>query len=193
MALDGEMVDAATIRVAEARDAAAMAAIYAPIVRDTWISFETEPPSAAEMAQRVEKVLATLPWLVVVRGDEVLGYAYASPHSDRGAYRWSVHTTVYLHENARGQGLGTKLYHALFDVLRRLGIKTAFAGIALPNAASIGLHESVGFRPLGVYEDVGFKLGAWRSVGWWRLPLAERDPDPAEPLAFARLRGDLRL
>lgn len=181
------------VRLADAGDAEAIAAIYAPIVRDTAISFETEPPTPAEMAARIAGTLPRFPWLVMADDDAVLGYAYASSHRERAAYRWSVDVTVYVGETARGQGVGSALYAVLFDSLRRQGFRSAFAGIALPNPGSIALHESVGFRPLGVYDDVGFKLGAWRSVGWWRLPISEADGEPSEPIPFAQVRGDPAL
>ena len=180
------------VRVARARDAAAVAAIYAPIVRDTFISFETQAPDAAEMSRRIGSTLATHPWLVAESADgEVLGYAYASKHQERGAYRWSVNVTAYLAEPARGQGLGRRLYGVLLPLLRRQGFHSAFAGIALPNASSVSLHEAVGFEVLGVYRDVGFKLGAWRDVGWWSLALSQDDAPPAEPVLFAVLERDL--
>lgn len=177
-----------SIRVAELGDAAAIAAIYRPIVRDTWISFEIDPPSADEMAGRIARTLPSYPWLVATNGDDVLGYAYASSRSERAAYQWSSDVTIYLDEAARGKGLGRQLYQSLFSVLRRQGIRNAFAGIALPNAASVALHESVGFVLLGVYADVGFKLGAWRSVGWWQCRLAETTGAPLPTIPFARLR-----
>jgi L-amino acid N-acyltransferase YncA len=176
-----------TVRVAELRDAEGVAAIYAPIVRDTAISFETEPPSPQEMAARIEATLPTHPWLVAQRDGNVLGYVYASKHIERSAYRWSVNVTAYLAETARGRGLGRKLYGVLIPILQAQGFRSAFAGIALPNEASVGLHEALGFRPLGVYQSVGFKLGAWRDVGWWRRSLNETEGPPDEPIAFASL------
>jgi phosphinothricin acetyltransferase len=172
-----------TIRVARADDAAAIAAIYAPIVRDTVISFETEPPSAAEMRERMAAVLARLPWLVSEdAAGQVDGYAYAGRHRDKAAYQWSVDTTIYLREDARDRGLGKRLYVALFERLAGLGYYRAFAGIALPNAASVALHESVGFTTIGVYRQVGFKFGAWRDVGWWQRSLREPEaPSPTLP------------
>jgi len=176
------------LRVAERRDADAIAAIYAPIVRETAISFETEPPSAEEMAGRIEKTLPSHPWLVAVRAGVVVGYAYASEHQQRAAYRWSVNVTAYIDAAARRAGVGRKLYGALAPILRAQGFRSAFAGIALPNDASVGLHEMVGFTALGLYKDVGFKLGAWRDVGWWRLALSESPEPPAEPIPFAEFR-----
>jgi phosphinothricin acetyltransferase len=178
------------IRVAEAADGEACAAIYRPIVETTWISFETEPPSPAEMSRRIETLLPRLPWLVATNGQGVLGYVYAGAHKARPAYRWSVDVTVYLAEAARRQGVGRRLYTVLFDILRRQGFHSAFAGIALPNDPSVGLHESLGFQPIGVYEDVGYKMGGWRAVKWWRLGLSPVSGEPTEPVAFADLRRD---
>jgi L-amino acid N-acyltransferase YncA len=176
------------LRPAERRDADAVAAIYAPIVRDTFISFETEPPSALAMAERIEAIQRRYPWLVATAEDEVLGYAYASEHRQRAAYRWSVDVTVYVAEMARGKGVGRRLYGSLIPMLRAQGFRGAFAGIALPNDASIGVHEAVGFRALGVYKEVGFKLSAWRDVGWWRLELSNDSTRPSEPPTFSELR-----
>jgi len=177
-----------SLRIAAPGDAWAIAAIYAPIVRETAISFETEPPSPEVMAARIEGVLKSHPWLVAVRAGEVVGYAYAGEHAQRAAYRWSVNVTAYLAEAARRQGVGRKLYGALIPMLRAQGFRSAFAGIALPNAASVGLHEAAGFQPLGVYRDVGFKLGRWHDVGYWRLALREDDGPPIEPAPFPDFR-----
>lgn len=176
------------LRPAEQRDAEAVAAIYAPVVRDTFISFETEPPSAALMAERIEAAQRRYPWLVATVGDAVMGYAYGSALRPRAAYQWSVEVTVYVAEAARGKGIGRRLYGSLLSMLRAQGFHGAFAGIALPNDASVALHEAVGFRPLGVYKEVGFKFGAWRDVGWWRLALADTAAPPSEPLSFQQLR-----
>jgi L-amino acid N-acyltransferase YncA len=173
-----------SLRIATPQDAQAVFDIYAPVVRDTAISFELAPPSLDEMRTRIVTTLERLPWLVSEdqRG-QINGYAYASRHRERPAYQWAVDTTAYVREDARGQGVGRRLYGRLFEVLVDLGYFQAFAGIALPNEASVGLHEAVGFVPLGVYRSVGFKLGAWRDVGWWQRVL--RAPaEPQEPQAF---------
>jgi phosphinothricin acetyltransferase len=177
-----------SIRVAEAADGAACAEIYRPIVETTWISFETEPPDAVEMAQRIEALLLGFPWLVAEEDGVVLGFVYAGAHKVRSAYRWSVDVTVYLAERARGKGLGRRLYGALLEILRGQGYRSAFGGIALPNDASIGLHEAMGFRRLGTFERVGYKFGDWRDVGWWRLGLDDTDAPPGEPIPFSEFR-----
>jgi phosphinothricin acetyltransferase len=172
------------LRPAERHDSEEIAAIYAPIVRDTFVSFETEPPSAEIMAGRIESIQQQYPWLVATVEAKVLGYAYASEHRQRAAYRWSVDVTVYVAEAARGRGVGRRLYGGLIPMLRAQGFHGAFAGITLPNGASVGLHEAVGFRALGIYTDVGFKLGDWRDVGWWRLGLSIGRIPPAETVLF---------
>ncbi|MDN3922165.1 arsinothricin resistance N-acetyltransferase ArsN1 family B [Roseateles violae] len=173
------------IRVATPEDSQAIAEIYEPIVRDTPISFELDVPSAAQMRERITVTLQTLPWLV--SEDEhgaVNGYAYASRHRERPAYQWVVDTTAYVRADARGQGIGKGLYGELKAVLVDLGYFQAFAGIALPNAASVALHESVGFTPIGVYRDVGFKLGHWRDVGWWQCALRSAGTPEGAPRPF---------
>jgi L-amino acid N-acyltransferase YncA len=172
------------IRVASVADAAAIAAIYAPYVTDTAISFELEPPGKAEMARRIEEVLQRAPWLVAERDGEVLGYAYASRHRDRAAYQWSADVAVYTAPAAQRTGAGSALYRLLLSVLREQGYHQAFGGITLPNAASVGLHEAMGFSLVGVYRRVGFKLGAWRDVGWWGLELGPPAASPTEPRRF---------
>ena len=175
-----------SIRIANPTDAEAMAAIYAPIVRDTVISFETEPPSVEKMRARVVSTLKLLPWLVSLDEQGVVnGYVYAGRHRERAAYQWSVDTTSYVRADSRGRGVGKALYGALFEELAGLGYFQAFAGIALPNEASVGLHESVGFKPIGIYRNVGFKRGAWHDVGWWQRSIQEPLANPLPPRAFA--------
>lgn len=173
------------IRAAAPDDAVAIAAIYAPIVRDTTISFELQPPTVDEMRTRIESTLRHLPWLVSLdAAGTVDGYVYAGKHRDPGAYRWSVNTSVYVRDDSRGQGVGKKLYQALLDELVRLGYFQAFAGIALPNTGSVALHESVGFEPIGVYRNVGHKHGAWRDVGWWQRAIQPLSTPTSDPIAF---------
>ena len=162
-----------------ARDAAQCAEIYQPFVTATVISLEEQPPDAAEMARRIEQTSLRYPWLVSYDGDSVVGYAYATRHRERAAYRWAADVAIYVREGHRGKGVGKTLYQALLDLLARQGVRIACAGIALPNEASVALHESCGFRPVGIYHRIGWKLGAWHDVGWWQLELAGSDP-PAE-------------
>ena len=179
------------IRLATPRDAAGIHAIYAPIVRDTFVSFELEAPTESQLAQRIAATLRKYPWLVFEDAEGVAGYAYAGEHRERLAYQWSVDVSCYVHPRARGRGIGSALYRALARVLRAQGFCNAFVGIALPNAASVALHESVGFTPLGVYRNVGYKLGAWHDSGWWQCTLGELPAHPEIPRALPELEGDV--
>ena len=173
------------IRLALDSDAEQIGGIYAPVVRNTAISFEVEPPTAAEIARRIAETLPTFPWLVVDKAAEILGYAYAGAHRARAAYQWSVDTTVYVHPGAHRSGVGRALYTSLLQILALQGFYTAYAGITLPNPGSVGLHEAVGFEHLAVYRGVGYKLGAWHDVGWWQRTLSPRPRVPAAPLSMA--------
>lgn len=170
-----------TIRLATADDAARVQAIYAPIVRDTAISFEVDPPGVPEMGRRIAHTLVTLPWLVSERDGETLGFAYAAAHRARPAYRWSVDVSVYVTGHARRAGVGRGLYVPLLALLTAQGFTSAHAGITLPNPASVGLHQALGFTPVGVYRAVGFKLGSWHDVGWWQRRLREPTVPPPPP------------
>jgi phosphinothricin acetyltransferase len=165
--------------MATADDAPAIAAIYRPIVESTAISFETVAPDAVEMRRRIEHVLGSYPWLVCERDGVIAGYVYASRHRERAAYGWSVDTSVYVDDRFRRRGIGHALYLSLFPVLSAQGYANAFAGITLPSPASVGLHERLGFTPVGVYRRVGHKLGAWHDVGWWQRSLQRPDEEPA--------------
>jgi L-amino acid N-acyltransferase YncA len=175
------------IRAATAADAAAILAIYAPNVSGSFVSFELEPPTLEEMAGRIVATLPAHPWLVWEAEGVLGGYAYAGKHRERLAYQWSADVSCYVHPDARGRGVGKALYRALLEALRGQGFANAYAGIALPNAASVRLHESVGFAPIGVYRSVGFKQGAWRDVGWWHCRVGELPLEPAPPRPFAGL------
>lgn len=148
-----------------------MLQIYGPLVEDTTISFELEAPGVEEFSQRVETTLKTHEWLVMTAGDSLCGYAYGTPHRARAAYQYAVETSVYVNPKFRGQGVGRELYEALFPALEKLGYHNAYAGITMPNDPSIALHKSVGFEPIGVFKEVGFKHDAWRDVSWWQRRL----------------------
>ena len=179
----------ARIRFADESDAAAIAEIYRPVVESTAISFEIVPPDLSEMARRIVETTREHPWLVCEIGGRVAGYAYATKHRVRSAYRWSVDTSVYVDASVRQSGVGRGLYGSLFGILSAQGYFNAYAGIALPNAASIALHEAVGFRKIGVYQRVGYKFGEWRDVGWWQLELRAHDAAPVEPLDIDTVRA----
>jgi phosphinothricin acetyltransferase len=176
------------LRLATPADAAGIHAIYAPIVRDTVISFEFDPPTVEEIARRVANTLVQWPWLVCEGDGEVIGYAYAGRHRERAAYQWSVDVSVYILERARRSGVGRALYSALLPMVTLQGFYNAYAGITLPNAASVALHEAVGFTPLGVYHAVGYKFDAWHDVGWWERPLQPRRLDPSPPVPVDAVR-----
>ena len=159
------------IRDASPEDAAAIQAIYAPIVRDTPISFELDPPSVGEMAERMERVAATHPYLVAERDGAVIGYAYAGPFKERRAYRFAAEVTVYVAESAQGGGIGRALYGALLERLTESGHHTAIGIIALPNPGSVALHERVGFRHVGTVHEAGWKFDRWHDVGYWQRVL----------------------
>ena len=162
------------VRDAQASDAGALVAIYNHFILTTAVSFEEEAIDAAAMAQRIADVQAGgLPYLVIADGDHIAGYAYATKWRVRHAYRFSVETSVYLHPDRAGGGLGTRLYTELLARLRAAGVHLAIGGIALPNAASVALHERMGFRKVAHFEEVGFKFGQWRDVGYWQLRLTD--------------------
>lgn len=184
---------APNIRLASVEDAADIVAIYAPIVRHTAISFELEPPTVQVMQQRIAATLTHYPWLVCEHREKVMGYVYASQHRVRAAYQWSVDVSVYIHPDSRRNGVGRALYTALFRLLTLQGYYNAYAGITLPNAASVSLHETLGFEAIGVYRDVGYKLDTWHDVGWWQLRLCTDAATPAAPIPLGGLPQDTTL
>ncbi len=177
----------AAIRIATRQDAKGILAIYAPIIRETAISFEIDPPSTQSMEQRVTSTLERYPWLVCNHDGDILGYVYASKHRERAAYQWSVDVSVYIQAGRRRTGLGRALYTSLFALLKRQGYFRCFAGITLPNEASVALHESLGFTPVGIFRDAGYKHEAWYDVGWWQYGLRELEPSPKTPIPFKTL------
>lgn len=172
-----------TIRPARAADAAALLAIYAPFAERTAVSFETAAPSVEEFAARIDRSNSRWAWLVAERDGTLLGYAYGSTHRERAAYRWSVETSAYVDPRFQRRGIGRQLYVALLALLADKGYCNAFAGITLPNDASVALHRSIGFEPIGVFESVGWKLGAWQDVAWLQRRLRDGPPvgDAAAP------------
>lgn len=176
------------IRLAGPDDAARIAQVYRPYVEDSRISFEEQAPDAAEMERRIAgDGRGLFPWLVAEEDGRLLGFANSSPFRARAAYRWAVETGIYLAADAHGRGIGQKLLNALLDLLTAQGFATAVAGIALPNAASVALHEKLGFVLTGTYNRTGFKQGQWIDVGHWQRDLALRTAEPPQPLAFQPL------
>jgi L-amino acid N-acyltransferase YncA len=180
----------ADIRIATGKDAPAIAEIYGPIVLSTPISFEIEPPDEREIQRRIEETVPAYPWLVLEDRGRIAGYAYASRHRVRAAYRWSVDTSVYVHPDFHRCGIGRGLYLSLFQILMLQGYFNAYAGITLPNPASVGLHESLGFKAIGVYRNVGHKLGVWYDVGWWHLDLLPPIATPRPPRSLDQIQTD---
>ena len=171
------------VRLATPSDAPGVRAIYAPFVRDTAVSFEAEPPAVGEVAARIAASGARFPWLVADDGGAVAGYAYAGEHRGRAAYQWTAEVSAYVDPAYQRRGVARVLYGALFDVLRAQGFATALAGITLPNVASVGFHEALGFRRVATYPAVGYKHGAWHDTAWWTLRLGEgAAPDPPRSL-----------
>jgi L-amino acid N-acyltransferase YncA len=170
------------VRSATPADAPACAAIYAPYVTDTAISFETEPPGAEEMAERIAAAQRRHAWLVLEHDGRVVGYAYGGPHNPRAAYRWSCEVSVYLEPGRTRSGGGRALYAALLARLAERGMRTAVAGMTLPNDASVGFHRAMGFEPVGIYRRIGWKHDAWHDVAWVQRSLHAGPDPPSEPV-----------
>jgi len=172
----------AKIRLAVATDAEQIQTIYAPIVRDTFISFEQVIPEATEIERRIRTTLAQYPYLVCDIDGRIAGYCYASAFRPREAYQWTTETTVYVHPEFHRRGIASALYTALLEVLRGQGYLNAVGVIALPNEASVSLHENFGFEPIGVFKNMGYKRNGWRDTGWWQLELNPMPPEPKTPI-----------
>ena len=176
------------IRFADGNDAAAIQAIYAPFCESTTVSFEIRPPTVEEMAGRIERISPQYPWLLCERDGRVAGYVYACSHRERAAYRWSVDVAVYVGPEHHRRGIARALYTSLLSMLREQGYVNAYAGITLPNAASIGVHEAVGFKRMALFPGVGYKFGEWREVGWGDRGLQPPPAGPKEPAPNRELR-----
>jgi L-amino acid N-acyltransferase YncA len=172
------------IRLATIHDTEEILEIYTPYVQNTNISFETIVPSREEMESRIKGVLINNPWIVLEAENSILGYAYASKHRERAAYRWAVDISIYMRQDCRGKGAGKALYTALISILRLQGYYNVYAGICLPNEASVGIHEYFGFKKIAQYSNVGYKFGQWHDVGWWELSLRQHNPEPNEPISL---------
>lgn len=168
------------VRRATTADAEACAAIYAPYVAETAISFEAEPPTAEEMGRRIVAALERHDWLVLEDGGRVVGYVHGGPYKARDAYRWACEVSVYIERGRHRTGAGRKLYEALFERLAARGYTMAVAGMTLPNDASVGLHRAMGFEPVGTYRRIGYKGGRWHDVAWTQRPLATPADPPGE-------------
>lgn len=174
-------MDKTVIRMAELLDVPGMLEIYAPYITGTSVTFETEVPSTVQFTERVAGYQEQYPWLVCIMNGTVAGYAYASRYRERIAYQWSAECSVYIHPAFRRRRIAEALYAALFDILRLQGYRNVYAVINLPNIPSVALHERLGFSWFATYEQVGYKLGQWKNVGWWRLVLNPFTEEPAAP------------
>lgn len=179
----------AQIRMATEADAEQMLAIYAPVVRETTISFEHEPPSLSEFQGRVCETLERMPWLVCEAHGDIAGYACASPFRTRAGYRWACELTIYVHGGYYRCGIGRALYTSLFRCLALQGYCVAIATITIPNAASVALHESMGMRRIGTYENVGYKHERWLDDGVWQIELQPLPAAPEPPVPWQQIAG----
>lgn len=172
------------VRVVKPEDAESILKIYSPYITDTSVTFEIETPTIDDMRNRIINISHVYPWFVYEEDNEVKGYAYASKHRERAAYRWSVDFAVYVRTDSQGKGIGKALFTELIGAVTRLGYYNAFGVIALPNDRSIALHGSFGFIQAGITRNCGYKLGAWHDVGIWQLKLRDTEGEPAEPGIF---------
>jgi phosphinothricin acetyltransferase len=175
------------IREAVASDALGILGIYGPYITGTSFTFETEVPSVADFSKRINDYLISWPWLVCEIDGVIAGYAYGSRYRERTGYQWCVECSVYVHDDFLRAGVGKALYSPLFSLLKAQGYRNVYAVINLPNERSVKFHESMGFSYLTTYENVGYKLGKWKNVGWWQLVINDYMPEPLPPLKFSEL------
>lgn len=181
------------VRLAKKEDAEDFIEIYSPNILNTAVSFETEIPSVEEFEKRIEKCLQKFPWIVCRIDGKIAGYVYASSHRDREAYQWSCECSVYVHESFQGKKIGKELYRLLFDILKHQQFRNVYAGITLPNIASVKLHEKCGFKHFAAYENAGYKFGEWHSVGWWKLQINDYGLNPSPPLKMPEIHPDFLI
>ena len=179
------------IRLATADDAKQTLEIYSPYIINTAISFETDVPSEEEMKIRIMNCLQKYPWIVCVVDGMIAGYVYATKHREREAYQWSCESSVYVYDDFKGKGIGKKLYQLLFKILRLQEFRNVYAGITLPNDASVNLHEKCGFKHFATYENIGYKLRRWQTVGWWKLQINNYDLNPPPPIKISELNAQV--
>jgi len=179
------------VRLATGGDAKQIRDIYSPSILNAAISFETEVPSIEEMQRRIESCLQKFPWIVCKIDEKIAAYVYGSKHREREAYQWSCECSVYVHDQFKGKGIGKELYQLLFQVLKLQGFRNVYAGITLPNEASIHLHENCGFKHFANYENIGYKFGNWHTVGWWKLQINQYNLDPPPPLKLSELNAEM--
>ena len=176
-----------SIRPVTPADAKGILIIYAPYIESTSFTFETEVPSVEEFAERIRTYLINWPWLVCEVDGMIAGYAYATKYRERTAYQWCTESSIYIHDDYQKMGIAKALYDALFCILKKQGFRNVYAVINLPNERSVAFHESCGFEYFATYEKVGYKLGKWKNVGWWKLSINEYPDEPAPPVRFSEL------
>jgi phosphinothricin acetyltransferase len=179
-----------TIRLATSADAKGILDIYRPYIDDTSITFETETPSIQEFGQRIETYLQNWPWLVCEIDGVIAGYAYGSKYRERTAYQWCIECSAYIHDDYLKAGIATALYSTLFEIFKKQGYYTVYAVINLPNDRSVAFHEKMGFQHFADFKNVGWKLGKWKTVGWWQLILRDYNDNPEAPTKFSKLNKD---
>lgn len=177
--------DSVRIRFAEASDAEALLGIYAPYIEETAITFETSVPSLNEFQGRMRGIMEAHPYLVAVEHGRIIGYAYAHRSHERAAYQWNAELSVYLAPDCRGRGLGRALAKAVLDMLELQGVRNVFSRIAIPNDASVRMHQALGFRHIGTEYRAGYKLGAWRDVGLFQKQLGCFEGEPERVLGIS--------
>lgn len=175
------------IRLTQPQDAKAILAIYSPYITDTSLTFESEVPSIADFAERITSYLSNWPWLVAETDGKIAGYAYGSKYRERAGYQWCVECSIYMHDDFQGKGIARILYTTLFEILKEQGYRNVYAVINTPNDRSVQFHESCGFKWFANYEQVGYKLGKWKTVGWWRLILNDFIDEPRAPVLLRDL------
>ncbi len=180
----------ALIRLATAADAKDILEIYVPYIENTSFTFETETLTLPDFEKRINTYLINWPWLVCEINGKVGGYAYATRYRERKAYQWCTEVSVYIHDDHQKKGIAKALYLTLFDILQRQGFRNIYAVINLPNEKSVAFHESLGFKWFANYEQVGYKLGKWKTVGWWRLIINDFGMEPEPPVLFSLLDKD---
>ena len=178
------------IRIATEKDANGILGIYAPYIENTSFTFETEVPSLNSFRERINNYLINWPWLVYEMDGMIAGYAYGAKHRERTAYQWCVETSIYIHNDFQKAAVGKALYSSLIEILRQQGFRNLYAVINLPNDKSVEFHESCGFQYFATYEKVGYKLGKWKNVGWWRLSINDYNNEPLSPVKFSEMNKD---
>ena len=175
------------VRLATPTDATGILSIYTPYILSDHATFETKIPSLAEFRDRIQQYSEKFPWIVCLINNKIAGYVYASPFKAREAYQWSAECSVYIADNFKNKGIGKCLYNLLFPILKLQGIRSLYAGVTLPNIPSVKLHEGLNFKSVCEYENIGYKLGRWHNVGWWKLQLNDYDAEPPPFIEFTQM------